>query len=352
MTILLGKNACPDREGGWPALARIFRPIDRDLEALEAHLARVLQATTDREVREITEFLLETPGKRIRPALVLLSARAIRGAGDGSQALNGASMAAAVAVELIHMASLVHDDLIDGATVRHHRASVPAKWGKRVSASIGDHLCAQAFQLVADCGDPRLFSLLGAQLAAMCEGELQQVAGRGDFGLCERHCLAVIEKKTASLFGASCGAGATAAGAEPNACQALQTFGFHLGVAFQILDDCKDLLSDRERLGKPPGQDLQVGDVTLPLLYAIQHCGQSSAKPSSHDGRAAGGAELVRIGDAFYASEAPQRIAEWVRFHLRRAAQELKRMTDSDAKASLHQLADCIATSVSCLLAG
>lgn len=350
MTILLGKNAGLDREGGWPALTRILRPICCDLEAMEEHLTAALRATTDRGVREIVDFLLESPGKRIRPALVLLSARAVRGTGDGLRALNGASVAVAAAVELIHMASLVHDDLIDGAMIRHHRASAPAKWGERVSVSVGDHLCAKAFQLVADCGDPRLFAILGSQLGAMCEGELQQVAARGDFGLCERRCLAVIEKKTASLFGASCGAGALAAGAESKTCQALQEFGFHVGIAFQILDDCKDLLSDREKLGKSPGQDWRVGDVTLPLLYAIWHGGGLGAEPPPQGRHASDGRDLTRMGESFRSSPAPERIAEWVGAHVSRARQELRSIEDSDFKVSLDLLADHIAASTSHIL--
>jgi geranylgeranyl pyrophosphate synthase len=178
----------------------------------------------------------------------------------------------AAAVEIIHMASLVHDDLIDGAVVRHDRPSVHVRWGKRVSVAVGDYLCASAFRLVADCADPRLFAILGSQLCEMCDGEIQQVADRGDFTLSEHHCLAMIEKKTAALFSACCGTGAAAAASEPEACQALQEFGFQFGIAFQMLDDCRDLLADRGGLGKTPGQDLLAGDVTLPLLYTIPYC--------------------------------------------------------------------------------
>jgi geranylgeranyl pyrophosphate synthase len=269
----------------------------------------------------------------------------------------------AAAVELIHMASLVHDDLIDGAAVRHHRASVPAKWGPRVAVFVGDHLCAQAFQLVAGCGDPRLFAILGAQMVAMCEGELQQVVRRGDFSLGEHHCLAMIEKKTASLFQACCGAGAVAAGGAPKTCQGLQEFGFHLGIAFQLLDDCRDLLSDREKLGKSPGQDLRAGDVTLPLLYAMRH-GGAVEEEGEKVGRAEGektlrpssvltfSPSLARVGEAFRSSPAPGRIAELVESCVERARRELRPIVDSDFKRSLHLLADHMAASVSGILAG
>ena len=352
MTTLLGKDACSDCEGGWPVLARIFRPVCCDLKAVEMRLGTTLGATNDATVREIIDFLLESPGKRIRPALVLLSAGAACARPDGERAWQEASVDLAAAVELIHMASLVHDDLIDGATVRHHRASIQAKWGRQVAVSVGDYLCARAFRLVADCADPRLFAILGSQLVAMCEGELLQVVSRGDFSLCERHCLAVIEKKTAALFGASCGAGAIVAGGEPGVCQALQEFGFHIGTAFQILDDCKDLLSDQEQLGKPPGQDLWVGDVTLPLLCAIRYCDEAKGKATSPSLHGLDDWELGRVRQALHSSRALERIAQWVGLHVGRATQALGSLADSDSKASLRRFTDSIAASTSRILAG
>jgi heptaprenyl diphosphate synthase len=352
MASLFGKNARADREGSWSALARVFQPIGPDLVAVQERLATTLRATSDPAEREIVDFLLESPGKRIRPALSLLCAGAAHGADNGSPAWKGAAINVAVAVELIHTASLIHDDLIDAAMVRHHRASVLAKWGTRVAVSVGDHLCAKALELVAECSDPRLFAILGSQLTVMCEGELQQVARRGDFSFCEQRCLNVIEKKTASLFGACCRMGAVAAGGEPKVCRALEAFGFHVGMAFQILDDCKDLLSDQAGLGKTPGQDLSVGDVTLPLLYAIRHGGGLGSKPPGQSRLGNDEAELARLGEAFRLSSAPERTADWVGTYVGRARQELRSITDSDFKAGLQGFAELIVASVSSVLAG
>ena len=146
----------------------ILGPILPDLEAVRGCLAETLAETNDVRVREIVDYMLESPGKRMRPALVLLSARAADGTGNASPGGNRACLNVAAAVELIHMASLVHDDLVDGAAVRHHRPSIQARWGKRVSVSVGDYLCAKAFRLIADCADPRLFMIVGSQLCAMC----------------------------------------------------------------------------------------------------------------------------------------------------------------------------------------
>lgn len=350
MITLFGKDACL-HAGNGSSLSRILRPILPDLEVVQGHLANTLRDTNDGSVRQVVDFLLESPGKRMRPALALLSSRAALGKGNGSPDLGRASLNVAAAAELIHMASLVHDDLIDAALVRHHRPSVPAKWGRRVSAAVGDHLCGKAFQLVADCADPRLFAILGSPLCAMCEGELMQVAGRGDFSLSEENCLAVVEKKTAALFSACCAAGAITTAREPMACETLGKFGYHYGVAFQILDDCKDLLSDEKRLGKTPGQDLVAGDVTLPLLYLIGNFLRRGETPLELSRRAVGERDLVRLGRAFHSSSAPGKIARLIASHISRARQQLESLVDSEFKVSLQQLADHIAISISDVLA-
>lgn len=349
MTILSEKNTFAHKANG-QGLAQIFHPIVANLGAVERHLSRILGDARDDAVREIVDFLLASPGKRIRPALVLLSAGAADETGSGGRASRELAVKVAAAVELIHMASLVHDDLIDAATVRHHRTSINARWGRGVAITFGDYLCSKALALVAECEEPRVFAILGSELCAMCEGELWQVAGRTEFDWSERDCLAVIEKKTAALFGACCHAGAWIGARDRDVCRALQGYGFRLGVAFQILDDCRDLLSDREDLGKTPGQDLLAGVVTLPLLYGMRRCGLNEEESPACSGPAAGGRELARIGDAFRASQAPVRIGQLIGSQVNRAKRELRSIVESDFKDGLCQLADHIAVSVSDLL--
>jgi len=344
MITLFEKDTCP-HEGNEPDLASILRPILPDLEAVQGHLARTLRGTNDRPVREVVDFLLGSPGKQMRPALTLLAARAAGGPGNGSPGPGRVSLNVAAAVELIHMASLVHDDLIDAAEVRHHRPSIAAKWGKRVAAAVGDHLCGQAFRLVADCADPRLFAILGSSLCAMCGGELLQVAWRGDFSLSEHHCLTIVEKKTAALFGACCRAGAVIAAHEPATCEALEKFGFHFGVAFQILDDCRDLLGDEERLGKTRGQDLRAGVVTLPLMHVTRYLWRRGEEMPDLKDPATGGQELARLREVFHSSPAPRRLTQLVISHADQAKQQLELLADSDFRMSLQQLADYIQAS-------
>jgi len=333
-----------------PNLTQVFHCIAGDLQTVEEHLAATLRNTNDGSVRQIVDFLLEAPGKRIRPALVLLSARAAGGGGNGSARPKLAWINMAVAVELLHMASLVHDDLIDNGTLRHHRSTIHAKWGRKVSVFLGNHLCAKAFQLVAQCADPRLFAVLGSRLCAMCEGEIQQVVGRGDFRMSTRRCLAMTEKKTAALFAACSGAGALAATGELKTCKVLQEFGMHFGIAFQVLDDCRDLLSDEKGLGKTPGQDLLAGDVTLPLLYVLRQC-RRGKEASQASLPTMGTRRLVGMSEALLSSQVPVRIARVIASHVDRAKQELQPLAQSSFKDSLGRLADHIAASASGILA-
>jgi geranylgeranyl pyrophosphate synthase len=293
--------------------------------------------------------LRHSPGKRLRPALVLLAHRAVGAARNGHPVAPRDPVPIAAAMELIHMASLVHDDFIDAAPVRHHRSSVNARWGGPVSVALGDYLCAGAFELIAGCGDPRLFAHLGAALCAMCEGEMLQVISRGNFSVSERDCLAVVEKKTAALFAACCAAGA--ASAVPGTMEeCLRQFGLQLGIAFQILDDCKDLLSDQTLLGKKPAQDLLAGDVTLPLLLFLEDTGHSAAL-THLDSSIIDAKLLDRIKQDFRSSEASVRTEQQVRSHTDRARQVLEPLAESDAKRSLGLLADFIGESVSEILA-
>jgi geranylgeranyl pyrophosphate synthase len=351
MTNRCGEDVCL-HEKTRPSLARVLHPVSRDMQAMQERMAATLTDTQNPAVREIVDFLLESPGKRIRPALVLLSARAACGRSKVSLEVRRSSAEVAAAVEIIHMASLVHDDLVDNAALRHHRSSVHVRWSKRIAVTVGDYLCAKAFRLVADCADPHLFAILGSPLCEMCRGEMQQVVSRGDFRLSESHCLAMVEKKTGALFGACCGAGAVTVMGEPGTCQALEDFGRHFGIAFQILDDCRDLVSDQEGLGKIPGQDLLAGDVTLPLLYAIGYGCRSSEEPRPWGRHPSSGPERARIRAAFHSSPAPARIAKLIVSHVERAKQAIQFVVGSDFKDSLYELADDVAVSASRILAG
>lgn len=337
--------------GPWAEELRIIiRPVAEDMRAVEGCLTETFADVKDPAVSALVDFVFASPGKRIRPALALLSARAVSPGADCTPRVREAAVRLGAAVELIHVASLVHDDFVDAAAIRRHQPSVNAKWGGQVSIALGDLLCAHAIRLVARCEDPRIFAQLGSALSTMCEGEMMQVLGRCRFDLCEEDCLAAIEKKTAVFFGASCGTAATLAGAENVQCRHLEDFGLHVGMGFQILDDCRDLLGSRRTLGKTPAQDVLSRDMTLPLLYVLkENQGRKRLLRLDRDGLDT--ASLGRIRELFHSSGGSTRIEQLGRSYAERAKQELRSIAESDFKKSLCQLADWIAESTSQILA-
>lgn len=332
-------------------LRQVTEPIRADLQAVEVQLERTLGASQDTVIREIMASLRHSPGKRLRPALVLLAGQAACGQRNGRGRSAASPVPIAVAMELIHMASLVHDDFIDAAPIRHHRSSVNARWGGAVSVALGDYLCASALHLIAEYGEPMMFHHLGSGLCAMCEGEMAQVLGRGDFALSREACLAVVEKKTAALFAACCAGGAAAAVDEEATQERLRRYGMHFGIAFQILDDCRDLLSDQTMLGKKPAQDLLAGDVTLPLLFLLEERGYDGEALKALHTKAADATFLDGVRKTFRACEAGARTEEMVKLYAGRAKEELEPLADSDAKRSLSLLADYLAECIAEILA-
>lgn len=206
---------------------------------------------------------LAAGGKRLRPLLVFLCAAPERGLSDGHHA-------AAVAVELVHMATLVHDDVLDGAVLRRGQPTVVASHGPRVSSAAGDYLFAAAFETLAAAADPRAVSLLADTSLDLSRGELLQMEQVRDYSLAlpayEERC----RLKTAGLFSAACCLGARFSGASDTTLAALTEYGRCLGLAFQIADDILDYAGDAGKSGKRIGTDLRDGTVTLPLMAALQ----------------------------------------------------------------------------------
>jgi octaprenyl-diphosphate synthase len=207
-------------------------------------------------------------GKRLRPALVLLSAKLC-----GGIAADHVKLAAAV--EMVHTATLVHDDVLDEAAIRRHLDTVNARWDNEASILLGDYLFARSLCLVASVSDPFAVRSLIDASRRVCEGELRQVGARGDYDLAEAEYLEIIDGKTAALCACCCEIGAHYAGASAEETAALTRFGGKLGVAFQIVDDLLDVLGDEKTTGKSLGTDLIKQKPTLPLIRLL---GQSSSE--------------------------------------------------------------------------
>lgn len=323
-------------------LQEIYQPISEELKTVEDLLAGSIQESKNHTIRSLSSFLLESPGKRIRPALVILCEKAASVGGNGGGNHDGL-IRIATAMELIHVASLIHDDVLDSALIRRRRPSVNARWGDDVSIALGDYIYSRAFELIAKSRDPDVFACVSEAISAMCEGELTQVCQRDNVQLSKDSYLAIVEKKTASLFAACCQAGSIVGNHGRGVQRALRGFGLNFGIAFQIIDDCRDLIGEENVLGRRPGQDVIVGDMTLPLLALHEVIGQSGRKELERLLGARIDQDSVRqIRKMFVDSQAPDLTRKTASSYINRAKDRLGKLEDSDYRDSLICLADYI----------
>jgi octaprenyl-diphosphate synthase len=245
--------------------AAVFHDYIRpDLDAVEAYLDISIGSDV-RTVSALTRQILRAGGKRLRPAMVALSARAQQPDIDPARiALIGA------AVELIHMASLVHDDVVDATGTRRGKPTANAVFGNSVAVISGDYILARAMGLLADDGDVRLLRIIADITITMSEGEVMEIAVAGRHDLPMADYLEILRKKTAVFLEGCCRCGAVIAGADARLETALAEYGSRLGMAFQLADDLLDYIGDPEITGKPRGSDLRDGRATMPFLLALQ----------------------------------------------------------------------------------
>ena len=251
-------------------LRMAYEPIAEDLVEAERIFREELGSRSE-FVRGLVEHASRFRGKQLRPALVLLTARACGG-------VRPAHPVVAAVVEMIHTATLVHDDILDEANVRRHAATINAQWGAEAAVLLGDYLFTHAFHLASSLESTYACRMIGRATNLVCEGELQQVHHRGDLGLDEDAYYEIVRGKTAELTAVSCRLGAHYAGAEPRICDALDAFGRDLGVAFQIADDVLDLWGEEQATGKTLGTDLEKQKLTLPVIRLLQVAEPSTAE--------------------------------------------------------------------------
>jgi octaprenyl-diphosphate synthase len=239
-----------------------YSPVASDLEEVERILSQTLKSRYA-QVQPVVDHVRHYRGKRLRPVLLLLTARAC-GKVTAAHHILGA------VVEMIHTATLVHDDVLDGASVRRHVPTVNADWGVHNSILLGDYLFTHAFHLASTLDDVRACRLIGKATNRVCEGELCQGLERGNLDLTEAAYFDVIDGKTAELLACACQLGALFSGASAEVVQAMTRFGRNVGLAFQIADDLLDLVGDEQATGKSLGTDLEQQKMTLPLIRVLQ----------------------------------------------------------------------------------
>lgn len=322
-------------------LARIYSPVEKELIEVEGVLKKCLGGTRYKSILKISDYLLDAKGKRLRPALVLLSAKSSR---NQSGLTHQSIVSIAAAIELIHMASLVHDDVIDHAKLRHNKPTINCRWDNDVSITLGDYLYSVAFELISKCGNTEIVQCISSATKVMCEGELLQVCERDNMDLLKERYIIIVKKKTASLFAASCEAGSLISKSHGPLKHALREYGLNFGIAFQIIDDYLDLIGREDLLGKTAGADLKVGEITLPVLYLLD---EAHAKESKDIKKLL---SLCRQNNNAF-NELRERLAnsscalktkKKARFYMQKAKDQLKDLIDSPLKRSLFDLADYV----------
>jgi heptaprenyl diphosphate synthase len=236
-----------------------------DLQRVEARLAASVQAD-DAFLTEVASHLIKAGGKRVRPALTMAAALS---ADADPRAASDEAVLGGVAVELVHLGSLYHDDVMDDATTRRTVESVNARWGNLKAILAGDFLLARASEIAAGLGT-EVAALLAATIARLCEGQVRELKDAYVVGRTEEAYLASIEGKTAALFASACRIGGIVADFDRDRIESLTRFGRSYGMAFQVIDDVLDVVASSEELGKPAGHDLVEGVYTLPTLRTLQ----------------------------------------------------------------------------------
>ncbi|MCC3373517.1 polyprenyl synthetase family protein [Cohnella sp. REN36] len=241
---------------------QLYASLKSDLQTIEDALAQSVASDLPL-LNDSALHLLKAGGKRLRPVFVLL-------AGKFGQYSVDQLKRVAVPLELIHMASLVHDDVIDDADTRRGQPTVKAKWDNRIAMFTGDYLHGKSLVVATELEHPRIHQILSSAIVQMCIGEMEQIRDFFNVNQSERNYLLRIRRKTALLIAISCQLGALASGVPERQANILYRYGYNVGMLFQITDDLLDLCGTEKEIGKPPGSDLRQGNITLPVLYALQ----------------------------------------------------------------------------------
>jgi octaprenyl-diphosphate synthase len=290
-------------------------------------------------VNQVAEYIIAGGGKRLRPLVVVVAARACHAGRPSSSALARHTEAAAI-IELIHTATLLHDDVVDASDLRRGRDTANSVWGNEASVLVGDYLYSRAFEMMVAIGEMRVMDIMASATNKIAEGEVLQLMNANDPSTTEQRYFEVIYRKTAKLFEAGCAVAGILGRASAAEQDALQRYGKHLGNAFQLVDDALDYRADSPERGKNLGDDLAEGKPTLPLIHALQH-GTPQQQTLIRAAIEQGGIEHLQAVTAAIESTGG------LEYTARRARQEadlakaaLAAMADSPFQRALSELAD------------
>ena len=248
----------------------VYNDIQEELQRVEESL-KTFSSSPNRLIAEISTYLFQKKGKRIRPAILILCSKLFNYRGEEHIAM-------AALVEFIHTASLIHDDIIDNSDFRRGRDTVHTRWGPNISVLLGDYLYIRTIGMSQESAHPEVLRILTDVTSRMIEGELTEYEISGNLETTEKDYIDIIDKKTASLFSAACQIGAVLGRATPEQADRLAEYGRNLGLAFQVTDDLLDFRGEERLLGKPVLADLGEGRITLPIIYALRNDGSGGGQ--------------------------------------------------------------------------
>lgn len=317
------------------SMEAILEPLKDQMREVEERLSDDI-SPTDKRLSDLILHVSKIKGKRFRPALLLLS-------GQCSGDLMPQHIDLAVVVELIHTATLVHDDIIDEAVVRRHVETMNSKWGRKISILFGDYLFSRAYTILSALDSQMATIIMSQTINILCEGEMVQLLRCYDSEVTESEYLSIIEKKTASLCAASCKLGAISSGANKKQTEVLTNYGSKIGIAFQIIDDCLDVMGKEDEMGKPMNLDTQSGKLTLPFIRLVNKLPTDRKESAlelifqnnSKDSKAA-------IADLLEEHDAVDYAYEIARQLVKKAQDKMSIIPDSVYKNSLLELGDYV----------
>lgn len=309
----------------------LYADFRKDLAFIERELEQSVDSSSP-IIRQASLLLLRAGGKRIRPIFVILSSK------FGDYSMEKVAKVA-VSLELIHMASLVHDDVIDDSDKRRGFKTVKAKWDNRIAMYTGDYIFSRALMSIGEIEIREVHQLLAETMLEICKGEIIQIDFQKKVDQTFRDYLRRIKRKTALLLSSSCELGALVSNASPDVVRKLQRFGYFAGMAFQIVDDILDITSTDEKLGKPAGSDLLNGHLTLPTLYIKDEKEFQPYLQRSFDGTLTEEerAEMIKYIRKSGAIERAQRVSD---LYLKKAIDELESLPEGEAKSALLKIAE------------
>ncbi|MHB0999801.1 MAG: polyprenyl synthetase family protein [Armatimonadota bacterium] len=317
-----------------------FRTVSDDLQKVEDLLSTQMNSSVH-TITAVSSHILNAGGKRLRPALVLLSAFSCCGNYDPCKLIS-----IAASTEMIHMATLMHDDVIDNSDYRRGRETANSRWNNQVSVLTGDYILAKSFWLLSNDGNDHIMRALANATTEMAEGEILQIEAEGDIDTLVKSYFPIIEGKTAAFMSACCRIGSIMASASPEQEDALADYGHSLGISFQITDDILDLVGDPDVIGKPVGGDIRDGKVTLPLILILERADAPDRRTIEQiikrDDVTPGEIEYIRsLGESTGAVDGAREIAAR---YIKQAMDRLELLPESESRSCLEELARHILT--------